>query len=71
MNHGARKGVWIRKILYKLLPKQAIRKMKMLKGNEMSLTLTKNPESQNCIKYIDVIHYSVQGLVEDRELWIE
>ena len=37
----------------------------------MSLTLTKDLESQNCTKHINVMQYYVQGLVEDRKLGIE
>ena len=38
----------------KLLPKQAVRKMEMLDNNKTSLTLTRDPVSQNRTKYIDV-----------------
>ena len=43
----------------------------MLGDNETSLTLTKDPESQNRTKHIDVMHHHVRGLVEDGELAIE
>ena len=43
----------------------------MLSDNKTSLTLTKDPKSQNQIKYIDVIYHHLRGLVEDRELTIE
>ena len=43
----------------------------MLGDNETSLTLTKNPKSQNRTKHIDVMHYHVRGLVEDGELAID
>lgn len=45
MSHGAREGVWIRRFLNKLLPKQAVRKIEILEDNKTSLTLTKDPES--------------------------
>lgn len=64
MSHGAREGVWIRRFLNELLPEQAVRRMEMLGDNETSLTLTKNPESQNRTKHIDVMHHHVRGLVE-------
>ena len=38
----------------KLLSEQAIRKMKMLNDNKISLTLTKDPVSQNSTKHIEV-----------------
>ena len=71
MSHGAREGVWIRRFLNELLPEQAVRRMEMLGDNETSLTLTRDPESQNRTKHIDVIHHHVRGLVEDGELAIE
>lgn len=71
MSHGAKEGIWIQRLLNKLLPKQAIRKMEMLGDNEMSLMLTRNLASQNCTKHIDVMHHHLQGLVEDGELGIE
>ena len=43
----------------------------MLGNNEMSFTLTKDLESQNRTKHIDVIHNYVRGLVKDGELGIE
>ena len=43
----------------------------MLGDNEMRLTLTKNPESQNHTKHINVIHHHVRRLVEDGELEIK
>ena len=47
--------------------------MKMLSDNKTSLTLIRDPESQNYIKHINVIHHHVQEFVENRELatkWI-
>ena len=52
---GAREGVWIRRLLNELLSNKAVREMKMLGENEMSLTLTRDPENQNRTKYINVI----------------
>lgn len=39
----------------------------MLRDNKTSLTLTKNPESQNWTKYINIMHYHIQKLVKDKE----
>ena len=71
VSQSAREGVWIRRFLNELLPEEAVREMKMLGDNETSLTLTKDPESQNRTKHIDVMHHHVRELVEDRELAIE
>lgn len=43
----------------------------MLGNNGKSLILTRDPESQNCIKHIDIIHHHIQRLVEDGELEIK
>ena len=45
--------------------------MKILGDNKTSHTLTRDLESQNCTKHIDVIHHHVRELVENRELAIE
>ena len=71
VSQGAREGVWIRRLLNEFLPNEGVREMKMLGDNETSLTLTRDPESQNRTKHIDVIHNHVRGLVEDREISIE
>lgn len=42
----------------------------MLRDNEISLTLTKDPKSQNQIKHINIIYYYIQRLVDDGELAI-
>lgn len=47
VSQGAREGVWVRQFLNELLPEEAVREMKMLGNNETSLTLTRDPESQN------------------------
>ena len=71
MSHEVRKGVWIQRFLNELLSEQAVRKIEMLGNNKTSITLTKNPESQNCTKHIEVIHHHVRRLVEGGELGIE
>ena len=71
VSQGAREGVWIQRLLNELLPNKTVREMKMLDDNEMSFTLTRDPESQNRIKHIDVIHYQVCGLVEDGKILIK
>ena len=45
VSQGAREGMWIRQLLNELLPNEAVREMKMLGDNEMSFTLTRDPES--------------------------
>lgn len=43
----------------------------MLGDNKTSPNLKKDSESQNYTKHINIIHYHIQKLVEDRELGIE
>ena len=71
MSHGVREAVWIRCFLNKLLSKQAVRRIEMLKDNETSLILTKYLKSQNCIRHKDVIYHYMRGLVDDEKLEIE
>lgn len=71
MIHSARENVWIQRFLNELLSEEAIRKMNILGDNQTSLTMIKNPESQNCITHINILNYYIQRLVEDRKLRIE
>lgn len=43
----------------------------MLDDNEMSLTLTKDPKSQNLKKHIDVMYYHIRRLIENEEISIK
>ena len=45
--------------------------MKILVDNETSFTLTKNPESQNQIKQINIINHNIYDLIEGRKLAIK
>lgn len=38
----------------KFFPELPVRKIEMFDNNKISLILTKDPESQNCTKYIDI-----------------
>ena len=66
-----REGIWIWRLLNKLLPNKAIWEMKILGNNETYLTLTRDPKSQNRTKHIDMIYHYIHGLVKDREISIE
>lgn len=55
----------MQRFLNKLFYDQVVRKMAILGDNKISFVLTKNLESQNCIKHIDIIHYHIWGLVDD------
>lgn len=37
----------------------------------MSLTLIRDPDSQNCINHIDMMYYHIQELVENKKLDIK
>lgn len=43
----------------------------MLGNNKIRLTLTKNLENQNYIKYINMMHHYMKRLIKNRELKIE
>lgn len=40
-------------------------------NNKMSIALTRNEESQQCTKHIDVQHYYIQELMNKREFIIK
>ena len=66
INYKAKENISIQRFLNKLLSKQGVRKIEMLGDNKTSLTLTKNPNSSNRTKHIDVMYYDIEELVEDR-----
>lgn len=68
LGHGAREAVWLKKLVNELMPQDLISKITLLGDNESSIPLTRNAESQNRTKHIDVIHHFVRGVVEDGEL---
>ena len=51
MSYRAREGIWIQRFINEFLSNKAVREMNMLGNNETSLTLTKDPENQNCTKH--------------------
>lgn len=59
MSYGVLERVWIQKFLNELLSEETTKKIEMLRDNKISLTLTKDPESQNGIKCINVIYHHV------------
>lgn len=61
MSHGAKEGVWIGRLLNKLMLENAVRAMNLLGDNETSLTLTSDRESRNRTKHISVIHHHIRG----------
>lgn len=68
INYGAKERVWVKRFLKKIFPKQAIKRMEILKDIKISFTLTKNLESHNYTKYINVIYYHIQELVDKEKL---
>ena len=69
IGHAAREGVWIKCFINEM----ALQTTGLIPNgdNEASISLTKNPESQNRTKHIDVQHYYIRELVNDKELTIE
>ena len=71
IGYVARKKIWIKRFINKLLLK--IIKLCLKDNNKASLSLTKNPESQYQTKHIDVQHCYIWKLINDKKLnvkWI-
>ena len=66
VSQGTREQVWIWPFLNELLLEDVVRKMKMLRDNETSLTLIRDPRDPNCTKHINVIYHHFCRLIEDR-----
>lgn len=61
----------MQQFLNKLVLDQVVKMLKILGNNETSFILIKNLKNQNHTKYIDIINYHIQELVDDGELRIE
>lgn len=59
--------MWIRCFINKILLKIA-HKIIVYENNKMSITFTKNIESQNCTKHSDIQHYYIRKLIEEKNL---
>ena len=71
ISNKARESVYVRRFLNGLLSEQVLRKIKICCNNKTSFTLTRDPESQNCTKQLDVMYYYVKSLIEEGELGIK
>lgn len=65
VSQSAKKKVWIWQFLNKLLLEDKGKEIKILGNNETNLILTRDLESQNQTKHVNIMHYHVHGLVED------
>lgn len=65
LGHAAREAVWIccfiNKMSLEIAPKIIIHE-----DNKMSIALTKNAKSQHYTKHIDVQHYYIRELIEEK-----
>lgn len=61
----------MRRFLNKLLSNHIVKKMKILRDNKINLTLIKVLKNQNCIKYINIINYHIQRIINDKNLEIK
>lgn len=59
ISYRIREKINICQLLNKLLLKQVVKKIKILRDNKTSLTLTKDSKSQNYTKHIDVIYHYI------------
>ena len=69
LGHAAREAVWIRRFINKMTL-DIVPEMTLNGDNEMSITLTKNAESQHRTKHIDVQHHYIRELVNEKKLTV-
>lgn len=67
LEYAARKVVYIWCFINKLKP-DIILEIKLFRDNKMNITLTKNAESQHQIKHINVQHYYIRELINEKAL---
>ncbi len=66
----AKEAVWIRRFINKI-NLEVVRDVTLHGNNEMSITLTKNTESQYQTKYINVQHHYIRELVHKKEFTVK
>lgn len=71
LGHAARETIWLRRFLNELRIEEPISSVTLYGDNETSITLTKNAESQNRTKHIDVQHLYIRELVEEGGLEVK
>lgn len=69
LGHIAREAVWIRRFINEMTL-DIVLAITLNGNNEMSITLTKNAESQHQTKHIDVQHYYIRELINEKELTV-
>lgn len=73
LGYAAREAVWIRRFVNEMANKlrlEVVEDLTLHGDNEMSITLTRNAESQHRTKHIDVQHHYIRELVNEGELTI-
>ncbi len=66
LGHAAREAVWVRPFINKMTL-DIVPEITLNSVNEMSITLTKNAESQHRTKQIDVQHHYIRELIDEEE----
>lgn len=69
LGHAAREAVWIRRFINEMTP-DIVPAITLNCDNEMSITLTKNAESQHRTKHIDVQHHYIRELIDEKKLTV-
>lgn len=70
LGHGTREAVWIQRFINQI-ELATVEKITLYGDNEMSIALTKNAESQQHTKHIDVQHHYIHKLIDEGELTIK
>lgn len=68
LGHALREVVWIKRFVNELDMENT--EITLYGDNEISITLTKNVESQRRTKHIDLQHYYIRELIKEGELTI-
>lgn len=71
LGHVAREAIWIKRFINKIRLEEAIESITLYGGNEMSIALTKNAESQHHIKHIDIQYHYIREQVNEKELIVK
>ena len=70
LGHSVREAVWIKRFINRIKI-EVVEDLTLFGDNEMSITLTKNIESQHQTKYINIQYHYIRELVNKGELAVK
>jgi len=69
LKHDAQLKVWMQKFINELKFNDTTVSITLLKNNKLNIKLMHNTKQHSCIKYINVQHYYIQNIINNKEFY--